>query len=83
MYEAIIKEYIKKIKISDVINFASKNNINLKPNEDKIIYEFIINNWYKIYNKDESPFYLLKNKLSDETYSNIIQLYKLYKQRYF
>ena len=49
MYEMLIKEYLKKLSINDIDNFALKNNITLKYGENKIIYDFIKQRWMEVY----------------------------------
>ena len=44
MYELVIREYVKKMTLDDINNFAYKNGILLPKGEDKIIYDFIKNN---------------------------------------
>ena len=42
MYEVIIKEYLKRLSLKDINDFANKNNVSLKSGEDKILYDFIM-----------------------------------------
>lgn len=81
MYEVLIKEYLKRLSLNDINDFALKNNIMLKQNEDKIIYEFIINNWKDVYKGNTAVFNELKNKVSIDTYNNCIKLYNEYKNK--
>ena len=76
MYEMIIKEYLNKLTIYDIDNFATKNNIILKYGENKIIYDFIKQRWKDIYNGNTlDAFNYLKKNISKETYDFIIKLY--------
>ena len=52
MYEVIIKEYLKRLSLKDINDFANKNNVSLKPGEDKVLYNFIMNNWMEVYKGD-------------------------------
>lgn len=80
MYEILIKEYLKKLSLKDINNFAIKNNIPLKNGEDKIIYDLIISYWKDVYKGNiEHVFQILKSKVSKETYDNAITLYNKYK----
>ena len=79
MYEMIIKNYLNKLTIDDINLFAKKNNIPIKDGEDIIIYNFIKNNWEKVYNEDDYDFSILKGKISDELLNNINDLYNKYK----
>ncbi len=76
MYETIIKEYLKRLSLKDINDFANKNKMPLKENEDKIIYDFIMKYWKEIYKGDSNKVFLkLKEKISQNTYNNIIKLY--------
>lgn len=76
MYEMLIKEYLKKLSISDIDNFALKNNITLKYGENKIIYDFIKQRWMEVYSGNTyDAFNYLKNNISKETYDFIMKLY--------
>lgn len=79
MYEILIKEYIKKISIEDINDFAIKNNIPIKAGEDKIIYDFIKYRWKDVYNSNNYDFRELKGKISDELLNSILILYNKYK----
>lgn len=80
MYEMIIENYIKKITISDINNFATNNNILLLPGEDKILYNFINKYWKEAYKGDiNMVFEELKKQVSENTYNYAINLYNKYK----
>lgn len=83
MIENIIKEYLKKLTVKDINDFALKYNFKLKLNEDKIIYNFIMNHWKEIYSQDPTlAFQKLKNIVSQDTYNFAIKLYNEYKNKY-
>lgn len=82
MYEALIQGYLKRLSLNDINNFANKNNIPLKPGEDKIIYEFIMKYWKEVYKGDANKvFNELKNHLSPNTFNNIMMLYNQFKDK--
>ena len=82
MYEVLIKEYLKRLSLKDINDFASKNNITLKNGEDKIIYNFIKNNWMEVYKGDvNKAFNSLKKEVSIDTYNAIINLYNEFKDK--
>lgn len=83
MYEVIIKEYLKRLSLKDINDFANKNNVSLKSGEDKVLYDFIINNWMEVYKGDsDKAFNKLKGKVSDETYNNGIKLFNEFKNKF-
>lgn len=82
LYEVLIKEYLKRLSLKDINDFASKNNITLKNSEDKIIYDFIKNNWMEVYKGDANKaFNSLKKEISIDTYNAIINLYNEFKDK--
>lgn len=83
MYQILIKEYIKKMTINDINNFALKNNIHLAAGEDKIIYDFIKNNYEKVLGGANADKVLqeFKTKVCPETYNHAKQLYDIYKNK--
>ena len=50
MYEVIIKEYLKRLSLKDINDFANKNNVSLKPGEDKVLYDSISSTLYESHN---------------------------------
>lgn len=82
LYEVLIKEYLKRLSLKDINDFANKNNILLKDGEDKIIYDFIKNNWKEVYKGDyNKAFNSLKKEVSIDTYNAIINLYNEFKDK--
>ncbi len=82
MYEVLIKEYLKRLSLKDINDFAEKNNMPLKKNEDKVIYDFIMNNWKEVYKGDAiKALNKLKQKVSSTTYNNIMALYNEFKDK--
>lgn len=80
MYDILIKEYLKKLSLNDINNFANQNGTPLNPGEDKVIYNFIMNNWKEVYKGDANKALgKLKGQVSPNTYNNIINLYNQYK----
>ena len=82
MYEVLINSYVNKLSLNDINNFANKNNIILKNGEDKIIYDFIKNNWKEVYKGDTlKELYKIREKVSNDTFNEIIKLYEKYKDK--
>ena len=82
MYEALIKEYLKRLSLKDINDFTAKNKIILQKNEDKIIYDFIMENWKEVYKGNAKlAFEKLKKNVSNETYNNVITLYNQFKNK--
>ena len=82
MYEVLIKEYLKRMSLKDINDFANKNNMPLEKNEDKIIYDFIMNNWMEVYKGDANKaLSKLKQQVSSKTFNNIMKLYNDFKDK--
>ena len=75
--------YIKKLKIENINEYAKMQNIILINNEDEIIYNFIKNNYKILFkeNYNEELIKELKCKLSFDTYIKINNLYKEAKEK--
>lgn len=81
--EKIISEYINKISIQDIIEFANKNNIYLNDYESNLIYNYIKNDWKTIiYGNYNSILNDLKNKIDINKYNKIEQLFYKFKSKY-
>ena len=83
MNEIILSKYIDKLTIKHINEYANNQNIKLINNEDEIIYNFIKNNYKKLYNEkyDESLIKDLKCSLTFNTYEKIKSLYKEAKEK--
>lgn len=82
MNNFIIEKYINNITLNNINDFAKKEGIILKNNEDKIIYDYIKKYWKVFYYDNPSNLFKeLKEKLSNETYNKIVELYNEYKNK--
>ncbi|MBR1386218.1 MAG: DUF2624 family protein [Bacilli bacterium] len=78
----LIREYVKNLTEEEIYNFALKEGITLLDDETKVIYMYIKNYWQEFLESD--PTYLfeeLKEKLRDEPYRKIVELYNKYKKK--
>lgn len=78
----LISEYVKRLKTSDIKNFALKEGIVLTEYEVNIIYEYI-KNYYKTFIFGNPKGYLdeIKEKVKPLTYNKIEALYKEYRSK--
>ena len=83
MQEYLISEYIKKMSIEDIINFAKKKNIELPYSDAMILYTYA-KKYYKEFmnNNSESIIKELKEKLSPNTFKEAYKLYLEAKIKY-
>lgn len=79
----IIQSYIDKVNKTDIADFASKQGMQLHPDEISILY-FYIKNEYKtlLYGDSTSIFLDLQKKLSPSHYQKIRELFDMYKEKY-
>ena len=83
MKERLISEYVNRMTLEDVNNFALKNGIVLKDNEIKLIYDHIKNNWRTIvFGNPRGILDDLKEKLDSTSYQKVESLYIYFKNRY-
>ncbi len=81
--EYLIKEYIKKLTVDDIKNFANKKNINISNSEALILFTFAKEHYQEfIDGKDNLLIKELKNKLSSNTFKEAYKLYLEYKIKY-
>lgn len=81
--ERLISEYVNRMTLEDVNNFALKNGIILKDKEVKVIYDHIKNNWRTIvFGNPRGILDDLKEKLDSTSYQKIESLYIYFKNRY-
>ena len=83
MQEYLIKEYIKKLTVNDIINFAKKKNININEKDANILFYYAKNYYQDILNNnDEYIIKELKSKLNSNTFKDAYKLYLEYKIKY-
>ena len=80
MYKQILKTYVEKLKKEDVIKFIENNNYNVSNKEIDVIYFYIKNYWEDFYYNNKQVWDRLHNDISENTYNQIIQLYKKYQK---
>lgn len=83
MQEYFIKEYIKKLTVDDIKNFAKLKNINISDSEALILYTYAKNNYQEFLNgKDDLLIKEIKSKLSPNVFKEAYKLYLEYKIKY-
>ena len=74
----LIKTYISNLTIDDLKQYIYRNYQEVDENEINIIYSYLKNKWEDIYNDNPKIWNELKEKLSPNTYNEIVKLYKKY-----
>ena len=81
MYKTIIKKYVENITNSDVIDYASKENVNITIDEAKLFVDTVKENVDDILNGNGMNYIeSLKDKVSTEAYEKMIELFNKYKK---
>ena len=83
MYDYLIGEYIKKLSINDILNYAKKNGLTISEN-DAIILHSYAKKYYKEF-IDGNPCEILKeikSKINPITYKEAYKLYIENKMKY-
>ena len=81
--DSLIKQYVNKMTINNINDFAIKNNIKLCENELNLLLSIVQNHYQDILNgNDEIIKKKLKDTLAEENYNKIIKLYENYKAKY-
>ena len=81
MMNLFILDYIKRIRLEDIRTFAKFKGIKLEEYEVKEIYYYIKNEYKRFFNNPEEVLNEIKNKVSPETYDNILFFYNQYKTK--
>ena len=83
MYNVIISEYLKKLTIKDILDYAKNNNIKINES-DAIILLSYAKKYYKELTSDNPDKILkeIKSKINKETYKAVYKLYIEYKIKY-
>lgn len=79
----IIKNYMDKLSIQDLNEFAIKNDVYLSKNELEFTYKFVKKNYQKILsNFKDFDFSKYKSNYNNENYLKITKLLDKYSQQY-
>ena len=81
--EYLIKEYINKLTIDDIKNYANKKNISITEYDAIILYTYAKKNYQDfLKGNDEIIINELKEKLNPNTFKEAYKLYLEYKIKY-
>ncbi len=81
MYKKFILNYIHLLTPNHIKEYAEKNKIYISDEETLIIYKFILNNYDKLL-EDNQSIELLKPLIRGDLYDKIVILYKENKAKY-
>ena len=83
MVEKLISEFVTRMTINDIKNFAQENGITLKNNEAELIFKYIKSDWRTlIYGNPRPILDEIKVKMNIDTYNKAEKLYIYFKEKY-
>lgn len=83
MYEYLIGEYIKKLTIQDIFDYANKNNLSISESDAVILLSYAKRYYKEFISGDPYPIIKeIKQKISPETYKVAYKLYIDMKMKY-
>jgi len=80
--KSLIKNYIDKLSVNNLKDFALNNNINLTDNELNYILNLVKDNYEDILKDDTIYLENIKNNINPLEYEKIKNLYLYYKNKY-
>lgn len=80
--KSLLKNYIEKLSLNDLINFGEKNDINLSVDDYKFILNLLKDNFDDILRNDNKYLSILESKIDSIEYLKIKNLFLKYKEKY-
>ena len=80
--KGLIKNYIDKLTIHNLSDFASKNGINLTNNELQYLLDLTKNNWEDVLVNEDKYLNLVQQNINSEAFVKIKELFLYYKNKY-
>lgn len=79
----LIRDYIQRISLSDIIDFGYKNDVILSDDEAVILLSYLKNNWEEIIYGDPAPIINeIKKEFDNNKWNKIVKLFYFYKNKY-
>ena len=82
MKDYLIIEYIKKLSVEDIKNYAKIKNINISDSDSIILYTYIKNHYQELLNNDSKIIKEIKDQINPNTFKEVYKLYLEYKIKY-
>lgn len=82
MKDYLIIEYIKKLSVEDIKNYAKIKNINISDSDAIILYTYIKNHYQELLNNDSKIIKEIKDQINPNTFKEVYKLYLEYKIKY-
>lgn len=81
MNRLLIYEYINRLRREDIIKFSNMKGIKLENNELDVIYYYVKKEYKRFFNNPMEVLREVKDKVSENTFREIMQLYDKYKTK--
>ena len=80
--KSLIKNYVDKLTIDNLREFAIKNDINLNQKELEYLLNLVQNNFEDILINEDKYLNLVQNNINSEAFIKVKELFLYYKNRY-
>lgn len=80
--KSLIKNYVDKLTIDNLREFAVKNDISLNQNELEYLLNLVQNNFEDILVNEDKYLNLVQNNINTEAFVKVKELFLYYKNRY-
>lgn len=81
MNKLIIYEYINRLRREDIVKFCVIKGIDASDSEIDIVYDYIKHDYKRFFNNSMEVLSEIKGKVSNSTFSIIMELYNKYKNK--
>ena len=81
MNRLLIYEYINRLRYDDIVKFCNYKGISVSDNEIDVVYKYIKNDYKRFFNNPMEVLREVKDKVSENTFREIMQLYDKYKTK--
>lgn len=83
MGEYLIGEYVRKMSVNDIMNFAFKNDIQISINDAKVLEHYIVNNYKELISDNPNNILKeIKKRIDPITYDKAYKLFLMYRSKY-
>ena len=81
MNRLLIYEYINRLRREDIVKFCNIKNITVSDSDIDVVYSYIKNDYKSFFKNPLDILYEIKDKVSSNTFDEIIKLYDKYKTK--
>ena len=81
MNRILVYEYINRLRREDIVKFCVIKGIVASDNEIDVVYNYIKRDYKRFFNNPDEVLKEIKNDVSSNTFSIIMELYNKYKNK--